>query len=319
MGGFYDSIHVRTESYQLIQDLLTRLAKDKGYKFYLAPVINGWVSLFASEYWQETLSREISAETQTDVLHMMVHDDDIFRYLYYRNGELIDEFNSCPDYFGEIIPAKEKKRLKGRPGVFTELVGNKSKVKKIRKILKPKSIFDKIKIPREIMQQAKKLQSLSKSLEQMMQNQEAMTNFIENHPELLGDKLDPLAKEAVDQGLSSEDELRVFLDKDEQAQNIMMKIAEEYAKSCVSSGEFDSLRPDSNELDGAFADMQKQISDEMSVDEKGNLKVSGLFASEIMLEFAEVLGIVNFLSSYEYLKAGDTDGVKEWKRFVEIG
>ena len=60
-----------------------------------------------------------------------------------------------------------------------------------------------------------------------------------------------------------------------------MKIAEEYAKSCVSSGEFDSLRPESNELDGAFADMQKQISDEMSLDEKGNFMASGLFASEI--------------------------------------
>lgn len=319
MGGFYDSIHVRTESYQLIQDVLTRLAKDKGYKFYLAPVINGWVSLFANEYWQESLSREISGETQTDVLHMMVHDDDIFRYLYYRSGELIDEYNSCPDYFGEEVPAKERKRLKGRPEVFTELVGNKSKVKKIRKILKPKSIFDKIKIPREIMQQAKKLQSLSKSIEQMMHNQEAMTDFIENHPELLKEKLDPLAKEAIGQGLSSEDELRGFLEKDEQAQNIMKKIAEEYAKSCVCSGKFDTPGPDSNKLDESFADMQKQISDEMSPDEKGNFRISGLFAGEIMLEFAEVLGIANVLSSYQYLKAGDTDGVKEWKRFVEIG
>ena len=135
MGGFYDSIHVRTESYQLIQDVLTGLAKDEGYKFYLAPVINGWACFFASEYWLESLSREISRETEADVLHMMVHDDDIFRYLYYRGGELIDEYNSCPDYFGEEVPAKERKRLKGRPEVFIELVGNKSKVKKIRKIL----------------------------------------------------------------------------------------------------------------------------------------------------------------------------------------
>lgn len=319
MGGFYDSIHVRTESYQAIQNILIQKAKCKGHKFYLAPAINGWVSLFPSEYWQESLSREISGETQADVLHMMVNDDDIFRYLYYRSSELIDEYNSCPDYFGEKVPAKERKRLKGRPEVFIELVSNKSKVKKIRKILKPKSIFDKMKIPWQIMQQVRKLQSLSKSIEQMMHNQEAMTDFIEKHPELLKEKLDPLAKEAIGQGLSSEDELRGFLEKDEQAQNIMKKIAEEYAKSCVCSGKFDTLRPDSNEPDGAFADMQKEISDEMFVDVKGNLKApQGLFASDMMIDFAEVLGISNVLTSYEYLKAGDTDGIKEWKRFVEI-
>jgi hypothetical protein len=318
MGGFYDSIHVRSESYQSIQDILNRLAKDEEYKFYLAPVINGWVSLFASEYGQESLSREISRQTEADVLHMMVHDDDVFCYLYYRGSKLIDEYNSCPGYFGEKVPAKERKRLKGRPEVFRELVGTQSKVNKIRKILKSKSICDKIKIPREIKQQARKLESLSKSLDEMMHNQEAMTDFIENHPELLKDKLGPLVNEAMSQGLNSEDELRGFLEKDKQAKNIMMKIAEEYAKSCVSSEEFESLRPDSNKLDEAFADMQKQISDEMVGDEKGNLKATGLFASEIMTDFAEVLGIANVLTSYQYLKAGGTDGVRQWKRFVEI-
>lgn len=319
MGGFYDSIHVRTESYQLIQNILIQMAKCKGHKFYLAPVINGWVSLFPSEYWQESLSREISRETEADVLHMMVHDDDVFCYFYYRGGELIDEYNSCPDYFGEKVPAKKRKKLKGKPEVFRELVGTESKVNKIRDILKPKSIFDKIKISKEVKQQAKKLESLSKSLDDMFCNQKAVFDFLDNHPELLKDNLDTLAKGAMDQGLSSADELRGFLEKDKNAQNIMMKIAEEYVKSRASSKEFEFLRPDSNKLDEAFADMQKQISDEMFLDNKGNIKApQGLFASDMMIDFAEVLGISNVLTSYEYLKAGDTDGIKEWKRFVEI-
>lgn len=295
------------------------MAKCKGHKFYLAPVINGWVSLFPSEYWQESLSREISRETEADVLHMMVHDDDVFCYFYYRGGELIDEYNSCPDYFGEKVPAKKRKKLKGKPEVFRELVGTESKVNKIRDILKPKSIFDKIKISKEVKQQAKKLESLSKSLDDMFCNQKAVFDFLDNHPELLKDNLDTLAKGAMDQGLSSADELRGFLEKDKNAQNIMMKIAEEYVKSRASSKEFEFLRPDSNKLDEAFADMQKQISDEMFLDNKGNIKApQGLFASDMMIDFAEVLGISNVLTSYEYLKAGDTDGIKEWKRFVEI-
>jgi hypothetical protein len=37
-----------------------------------------------------------------------------------------------------------------------------------------------------------------------------------------------------------------------------------------------------------------------------------------MLEFAEVFGISNVVTSYEYLKSGETDGIKEWEKFVEI-
>jgi len=51
--------------------------------------------------------------------------------------------------------------------------------------------------------------------------------------------------------------------------------------------------------------MEKQISNQMPINDKGNIKApEGLFASEIMLEFAEILSISNVLASYEYLKDG---------------
>lgn len=319
MGGFYDSIHVRTESYDLVRNTLTELAKRKGDKFYLAPVINGWVSLFPSNYWQESLACDISKQTDTDVLQTMVYDDDIFRYLYYRGGELIDEYNSQPDYFGEEVSAKERKRLKGRPEVFRELVGSKDKVKKIRKILKPTSFLDKIQVPDEIKEIDKKFKSLSKSINSSVNNPNAMLEFLEKNPELFKDETKSLAKEAVSRGVKLTEEIQKFLEESGKTQDMAMKLVEEFVKSRTSSEKFDFLRPDSNKLDKSYADMEKQISEQIVVDDKGNIKSpEGLFASDTMFQFAEILGIPNAVASYEYLKAGETDGLKEWDKFVEI-
>jgi hypothetical protein len=186
MGGFYDSIHAKTESYNLIKDILTELSKSKELKFYLAPVINGWISLFPNNYWQETLACEISRR--------VVYDDDIFRYLYYRSGELIDEYNSCPDYFGEEVSTKDKKRLKGNPEVFIELVGSKDKVKQLRKILSPALFLDEIQAPDEIKEIDKKFKSLSKSIDSFVNDPNAMLEFLEKNPELFKDEMKSLAE-----------------------------------------------------------------------------------------------------------------------------
>lgn len=319
MGGFYDSIHVRTESYDLIRDILTELAKSKGHKFYLAPVINGWVSLFPSNYWQESLACEISKQIDTDVLQMMVYDDDIFRYLYYQRGDLVDEYNSQPNYFGEKVSAKERKRLKGRPEVFRELVSSDAKIKKIRKILKPTSFLDKIQVPDEIKEIDKKFKSLSKSINSFVNNPNAMLEFLEKNPELFKDETKSLAKEAASRGVKSTEEIQKFLEESGKTQDMAMKLVEEFVKSRTSSEKFDFLRPDSNKLDKSYADMEKQISEQIVVDDKGNIKSpEDLFASHTMFRFAEILGIPNTTTSYEYLKAGDREGVREWDKFVEI-
>jgi hypothetical protein len=98
-----------------------------------------------------------------------------------------------------------------------------------------------------------------------------------------------------------------------------MNLVEKFVKSQTSSEEFDFLRPDSNKLDKSYADTQKQLSEQIVTDNQGNIKVpNGLFASDMMFRFAEILGIPNAIASYEYLKAGEVDNVKEWGRFIEI-
>jgi Ankyrin repeats (many copies) len=45
--------------------------------------------------WRAGVSRELSAPT----IAFLVHDSDIACYWMYEQGELVDQFNSCPDYF----------------------------------------------------------------------------------------------------------------------------------------------------------------------------------------------------------------------------
>ena len=59
----------------------------------------------------------------------MVHDDDVFCYWYLKNGQLIDLFNSCPDYFGEI--EKDADSSKGNPDILKDLLAVQNKVGKL--------------------------------------------------------------------------------------------------------------------------------------------------------------------------------------------
>jgi hypothetical protein len=49
MGGFYNSVHIKTTKVVLVHKVLEDLAAEEGGKFLMAPEINGWVSVFPSE------------------------------------------------------------------------------------------------------------------------------------------------------------------------------------------------------------------------------------------------------------------------------
>jgi len=93
-------------------------------KFLLAPSINGWVTLFPSGHGQdEQPSHSLAALLpEYDILHVVMHDDDVFAYGFFRKGRLIDEYNSLPDYFGEVSQ-EERDRQRGLPERFADLLG----------------------------------------------------------------------------------------------------------------------------------------------------------------------------------------------------
>jgi hypothetical protein len=120
MGASYGSFHVRTQDGGLVKDTVTALAATGQTKFLVAAPRGAWTSVYPSSHGQDPeLARMFAEATGLDVLHLLVHDDDVFVYHLYRNHTLVDEYCSDPDYFEEASPA-EHARTAGHPEAFTE-------------------------------------------------------------------------------------------------------------------------------------------------------------------------------------------------------
>lgn len=157
MGAFFDSIHVRTDNSGTVQKALEQVAKEADCKFLIGPAINGWISIFPSDIGRnEPISAKIATLIPNDVFHLTVHDDDIFFYHFYRNGQLIDRYNSCPDSFEEVSE-DEKKQCQGHPELFQDLLRDTKFLTKLKTLL----AADKFTFESERMAQFVKLFGLS--------------------------------------------------------------------------------------------------------------------------------------------------------------
>ena len=135
MGAFYGSIHVRTENGDTVRKALDQVAEDAGCNFLLGPALNGWISVFPNDSGQnDQISARIAKLVPNDIFHLIVHDDDVFSYVFYRDGRLIDQYNSCPDYFEEVSE-EEKQRCRGRPELFQDLLPKPKSLGKLKTLL----------------------------------------------------------------------------------------------------------------------------------------------------------------------------------------
>lgn len=70
---------------------------------FVAPPENGWIGIFTTDSDYERLPEALSAELQTIAIGFSVYDDDFMCYHLTRDGQVLDRFNSRPDYFtGEL-------------------------------------------------------------------------------------------------------------------------------------------------------------------------------------------------------------------------
>ncbi len=103
MGLFCVNMHFRTADHNALSTSLKR-REIKQYRL-LAPE-GGWTTLYEERASQqdEDRVREVTSGLSKDLnvvaIAFLVHDSDIACYWLFENGRLIDEFNSCPDYFG---------------------------------------------------------------------------------------------------------------------------------------------------------------------------------------------------------------------------
>ncbi len=164
MGAFFDSIHVRTENSGSVQKALEQVAKGNDCKFLMGPAINCWISVFPSACG---LNNEVPAQIArlipNDIFHLIVHDDDIFMYWFYRDGQLLDQYNSNPNY-GDEDSDEEKQECPGRPESFRDLLRQPKSLARLKTLLAADDGREKFIFESDRMAQFAELLGLSNAL-----------------------------------------------------------------------------------------------------------------------------------------------------------
>ena len=71
--------------------------------------------------WDDS-SEFISKELNATVFSLHIHDGDLWMYLLYYNGKVIDQFNPIPDYWDENITDEEIENWKGNATIVANYV-----------------------------------------------------------------------------------------------------------------------------------------------------------------------------------------------------
>jgi hypothetical protein len=71
--------------------------------------------------WDDS-SEFISRELNAAVFSLHIHDGDLWMYLLYNNGKVVDQFNPIPDYWDENITEEEIESWRGNASVVTKYV-----------------------------------------------------------------------------------------------------------------------------------------------------------------------------------------------------
>jgi hypothetical protein len=102
MGLFCANFHFRNIDEDALQTAIASRGLD-GHR--VLPQKSGWTSLYEErasqqdEEWIRALVADLSRELRATAIAFMVHDSDIACYWLVDNGQLLDEYNSFPDYF----------------------------------------------------------------------------------------------------------------------------------------------------------------------------------------------------------------------------
>jgi hypothetical protein len=111
MGASFTICNVRTTDTAKCAKVLK---SSSGFRALLTDSQNGWVTVYDEQSESQDieilrrLAKKLSAELKTIAIGILVHDSDIFQYLTFEKGELVDQFDSKPDYFGPVSEAQKR-------------------------------------------------------------------------------------------------------------------------------------------------------------------------------------------------------------------
>jgi hypothetical protein len=145
MGLFCVSMHFKTTD-----DKALTMAVDRRnvHHYRVLPAKDGWTTLYEELASQQDDSRirqltgGLSRDLRVAAIAFMVHDSDIACYWLYDNGQLLDHYNSCPDYFDEEdLGPEESQPSGGQPDVLVRYCRPRVQPNNIAAILARKVLF----------------------------------------------------------------------------------------------------------------------------------------------------------------------------------
>src|SRR6516162_6366 len=135
MGSFFGSVHFRTSDRDAVHRTLQELAAKRKGRFLVGPPLAGWLVVYPDSHGQdEALVKVMAKRFSGEMLHVLVHDDDIFAYSFFRDGKLIDHYNSRPDYFGKVS-ARTKQQSRGQPELLAHLLVARGRLPELQELL----------------------------------------------------------------------------------------------------------------------------------------------------------------------------------------
>src|SRR5438105_3377682 len=104
MGLFCVNLHFRTTDDKALSEALNRRGVTR---YRVVPAKSGWTSLYEEQASGQDdrrirdLASGLSEDLHVAAIAFLVHDSDIACYWLFDKGQLLDEYNSDPDYFGD--------------------------------------------------------------------------------------------------------------------------------------------------------------------------------------------------------------------------
>jgi hypothetical protein len=145
MGLFCVNFHFRTTDDRALSEALDRRGVTESH---VLPAKGGWISLYEARASDQDdarireLAGSLSSDLHVPAIAFMVHDSDIACYWVYEDGQLLDEYNSCPDYFDHDAPRGEATGPSGgRPEVLLRYCRNGIRQVDLTEILGGETVF----------------------------------------------------------------------------------------------------------------------------------------------------------------------------------
>lgn len=196
MGASFTNLIVHSDNVERIAGILDRILDNS--TAYVSPSAGGWTGVYpeSTENQDEGSLRSIavrlSAILGCSVFAFLMHDDDVFMYWLFDSGELMDKYNSTPDYFdfSGTMSKSEKEEWAGHPDIVARYCKQGTTAEEVEQSLRGKiHSSPRMSVP-EMQKGFSQFQKITKSrLEELEISQPDIAEKLRTYMELFAEKL----------------------------------------------------------------------------------------------------------------------------------